>query len=112
LNNLPKTVPSPTESEQAKGYVFRSLTQMTIDDVRHYRYPWMLRTTVDAYAAADLMQRAKALVWLEDALRRAPTPQEVNSEAWTSAEVLFALRHAKSVLSQKPAAQVSALPAR
>ena len=34
--------------------------QFTLDDVRHYRFPWMLRTTVDAYANGSAMQKARA----------------------------------------------------
>ena len=41
-SNLPQAVPTPLQSEMAKGYVFRSKTQFTLDDVRHYRFPWML----------------------------------------------------------------------
>lgn len=101
LGNLPRAVPGPGESEQAKGYVFGGGTQFTIDDVRHYRYPWMLRATVDAYAGADLLGKARALLWLEEALNRAPTAEDLHSEVWTSAEVLFALRHVQSTLRRQ-----------
>ena len=50
LAGLPRQVPALNESEAAKGYVFRSKNQFTLDDVRHYRYPWMLATTVEAFA--------------------------------------------------------------
>ena len=43
LDQLPQRVPGPIENEVAKGYVFRSKTQFTLDDVRHYPFPWMLR---------------------------------------------------------------------
>ena len=98
LSNLPETVPAPGEDEQAKGVIFISKTQFMVDDVRHYRYPWMLRTTIDAYENGDLLQRAGALIWLDEALRRAPTVEDLHREGWTMAEVLFALRHAQMVL--------------
>jgi hypothetical protein len=113
LNNLPQAVPTPGESEQSKGYVFVKRTQVTLDDVRHYRYPWMLRTTIDSYANADVFQRARALLWLEEALAEAPSVADLNSEAWTSAEVLFALRHAQSALHRNSGGKAqSALPIR
>src|SRR5262249_40788925 len=70
LDQLPQAVPSPLDNEQAKGYVFRSKLQYTLDDVRHYRFPWMLTTTIDAYANGGVVQKARAALWIEEALRR------------------------------------------
>jgi hypothetical protein len=98
LEHLPQSVPPPLQSEQAKGYVFRSKTQFTLDDVRHYRFPWMLTTTVDAYANGSAMQKARATLWIEEALRRPLLPADLRNEHWTIAETLFALRHVRSVL--------------
>ena len=98
LEQLPQAVPTPLQSEQAKGYVFRSKTQFTLDDVRHYRFPWMLTTTVDAYANGSVVQKARAALWIEEALRRPLTPADMRNEHWTIAETLLALRHVRSVL--------------
>jgi hypothetical protein len=100
LEQLPQGVPSPLQSEQAKGYVFRSKTQFTLDDVRHYRFPWMLSTTVDAYANGSVMQKARAALWIEQALARPLTPADLRNEHWTIAETLLALRHVRSVLEE------------
>jgi len=111
LDQLPQSVPSPLQSEQAKGYVFRSKTQFTLDDVRHYRFPWMLTTTVDAYANGTVTQKARAALWIEEALRRPLTPADMRNEHWTIAETLLALRHVQSVLNgavAPPAASVGA----
>jgi hypothetical protein len=111
LEQLPQAVPPPLQSEQAKGYVFRSKTQFTLDDVRHYRFPWMLTTTVDAYANGGRVQKARAALWIEEALRRPLTPSDMRNEHWTIAETLFALRHVRSVLegaSGRPAVSVGA----
>jgi hypothetical protein len=102
LNNLPQTVPVVWQNEAAKAYVFRSDTQMTLDDVRHYQYPWMLRATIDAYPRGDMLEKARALVWLEKALERPITAKELRFETWTGAETLFALRHAQAVLHPQP----------
>jgi hypothetical protein len=102
LNNLPQAVPLVWQNEAAKAYVFRSDTQMTLDDVRHYQYPWMLRTTIDAYPRGDMFEKARALVWLEKALKRRITAEELRFETWTGAEILFALRHAQAVLHPQP----------
>ncbi len=75
LDQLPQRVPGPIENEVAKGYVFRSKTQFTLDDVRHYPFPWMLRATVEAYESGTTAQRARALLWLEEAFKN-PLRQE------------------------------------
>jgi hypothetical protein len=108
LDDLPRSVPSPIESEVAKGYVFSTERQFTLDDVRHYRFPWMLRTTVDAYGSGSTMQKASAAVWIEHALRKPLTPADVNNEHWTIAETLYALRHLAAALGTKPDGRAAA----
>ena len=85
----------------AKGYVFRSKTQFTLDDVRHYRYPWMLLTTVGAYANGSAVQRARAALWIEQAFRRPLLPADLHNEHWTIAETLYALRRVRAILDGK-----------
>ena len=101
LNNLPLTVPKPAEGESAKGYVFLGEGQFTLDDVRHYRYPWMLRETIDSYAHGNLVGRTRALLWLDEALKKASTAEDLRLETWTSAEILFALRRAQAAVTMK-----------
>ena len=89
--------------------MFRSERQLTLDDVRHYRFPWMLTTTVDAYANGNRMQKARAALWIEEALRKPLTPADMRNEHWTIAETLLALRHVRAVLegtAVRPAASV------
>ena len=111
LEQLPQAVPTPVESEIAKGYVFRSKTQFTLDDVRHYRFPWMLRTTVEAYANGSAVQRARATLWIEEALRRRCRPADIHTEYWTIAETLFALRHVRAVLEGRRSAALAVVGA-
>jgi hypothetical protein len=111
LDQLPQAVPPPLQSEQAKGYVFRSERQFTLDDVRHYRFPWMLTTTVEAYANGSVTQKARAALWIEEALRRPLSPADMRNEHWTIAETLLALRHVQAVLegaSGRPAVSAGA----
>jgi len=111
LEQLPRSVPSPLQSEMAKGYVFRSKTQFTLDDVRHYRFPWMLSTTVNAYVNGSTLQKARAALWIEEAFRRPLSPPDLHNEHWTIAETLLALRNVRSVLegsSSRPNLSVGA----
>jgi len=103
LNNLPP-VPPPGKNDSAKSFVYlpgQASTQITLDDVRHYAYPWLVRETVDAYARGNLFARTGALLWLDQALSAPTHPADLKSEVWTSSEVLFALQHAKSMLARK-----------
>jgi hypothetical protein len=101
LEQLPQGVPTPIQSEMAKGYVFRSKTQFTLDDVRHYRYPWMLLATVGAYANGSPVQRARATLWVEEAFRRPLRPADLHNEHWTIAETLYALRRVRAILEAR-----------
>jgi Novel STAND NTPase 1 len=101
LEQLPARVPAPLENELAKGYVFRSKTQFTLDDVRHYPFPWMMRATVESYENGTRSERARALLWLEQALQAPRRAEEFRNEFWTMAETLFALRYVQPLLDPK-----------
>ena len=96
-------MPGLGESEISKGNVFRTKTVMTVDDSRHYRFPWMLRTTVEAYANGTVAQRARALLWIEEALGAPLRIEDFHNEFWTMSEILFALGHAQAHLDGKSA---------
>jgi hypothetical protein len=98
LDQLPQRVPGPIENEVAKGYV-RGETYFTLDDVRHYVFPWMLRATVEAYANGNSTQRARALLWLEDAFQDPLQVEDFRGEFWTMAETLFALRQVRALMT-------------
>jgi conflict system STAND superfamily ATPase len=101
LDQLPQRVPGPLENEVAKGYVFRSKTQFTLDDVRHYEFPWMLRATAESYGSGTTLQRTRALIWLEQAFQSPMRLEDFRAEFWTMAETLFALRQAQALLDPK-----------
>jgi hypothetical protein len=101
LDQLPPRVPAPIENEVAKGYVYRSEIQFTLDDVRHYPFPWMLRATAESYETGTTAQRARALVWLEQAFKTPLRPADFRNEFWTMAETLFALRQVQGLLDPK-----------
>jgi hypothetical protein len=109
LDQLPQRVPGPIENEVAKGFVFRSKTQFTLDDVRHYPFPWMLRATVEAYANGTTAQRARALLWLEEAFKRPLRQEDFRTEFWTMAETLFALRQVQGRLERRADEPTAAL---
>ncbi|MGH8130483.1 MAG: hypothetical protein ACRES3_06485, partial [Steroidobacteraceae bacterium] len=103
LDRLPQIVPDPLQSEISKGVVFRSKTQITLDEVRHYLFPWMLRTTVESYADGDASHRARAVLWMEEAFKRPLHAEDFHSEYWTIAETVFALRDVEAKLNANSA---------
>lgn len=100
LEDLPQRIPGPLEDEVAKGVVFQSKAKVTLDEVRHYPFPSMLRATVQTYANGNVRQRARALLWIESAFKRPLRAEDFHSEHWIMAETLFVLRHAKALLEQ------------
>jgi hypothetical protein len=109
LDRLPQRVPGPIENEVAKGYVFLDNGQFTLDDVRHYPFPWMLRATVEAYQSGTTAQRARALLWLEDAFKSPMRQEDFHSEFWTMAETLFALRQVQGLIGRRADEPTAAL---
>jgi hypothetical protein len=118
LDELRPDVPTVQDIEVAKGFVFgQSKGAFLLDQVRHYKYPWMLRATVDAYANGNLWGRTRGAVWIRHALERPLSPTDFllggsQFQDWAMAEVLIALRHALYVLdgSSKRAAEMASAP--
>jgi hypothetical protein len=109
LDRLPQRVPGPIENEVAKGYVFLDNGQLTLDDVRHYPFPWMLRATVEAYQSGTTAQRARALLWLEEAFKSPMREEDFHKEYWTMAETLFALRQVQGLIGRQADEPTAAL---
>lgn len=103
LDNLPIAIPQFRENEIAKANLLvKAGASVEIDDSRFYRLPWMLLATVESQSAGTLYERARALVWVEEALKAPFTQADLGSEAWIAAEVLFALRETQASLEGKP----------
>jgi hypothetical protein len=99
LEQLPQRVPGAIENEISKGYVHLTKTDLTLDDARHYTFPWMLRATVESYANATASERVRALLWLEEAFQNPRRVEDFGPEYWTMAETLFALREVQQQLA-------------
>ena len=100
LDTLPIAVPEFRENEIPKANLLAK--GGALDDSRFYRFPWMLLVTVEAQANGSAYQRARALVWVERALKAPVTQADFGSEAWIAGEVLFALRQTAARLDGKP----------
>jgi hypothetical protein len=114
LQELPQTAPGPLQNDISKGVVSLKKMQIVLDESRQYLLPWMLRTTVESYASGTLPQRARAVLWIEDAFKRPlRASEDLRSEHWTIAETLIALRGVEARLNassaQNPRKRLSTL---
>lgn len=92
LERLPKDIPAVRANEIPKANLRATERDVEIDDSRTYRFPWMLLATAEAFAGGTPIQRARALIWIEGALKAPLTRADFGSESWIVGEVLFALR--------------------
>jgi hypothetical protein len=69
----------------------------------------MLRATVEAYESGTTAQRARALLWLEEAFKRPLRQEDFRTEFWTMAETLFALRQVQGRLERRADEPTAAL---
>jgi hypothetical protein len=96
LANLPGEVPHLRTLEVSRAVIVVAESNRRrvseTDDLRHYRFPWMLLATVEAVPRGNALERARALIWLEEALHHPIVPADFAAEVWVMAEVLLALR--------------------
>ncbi|TDR93009.1 ATP-binding protein [Enterovirga rhinocerotis] len=104
LDALPITVPQFRDNEISKANLLvKAGASVEVDDSRFYRFPWMLLATVETQESGSLLQRARALVWVEQALKAPLSNADFGNEAWIAGEVLFVLRQVEARLEGKPA---------
>jgi len=96
LDTLPK-LPIPVDEADRVYRYYRTQDGLANDDYVQIKLPWLLVATADAYPSGDLLQRAKALRWLDEALdQRSVQDADTKPENWWRAELLFALRYVLS----------------
>ena len=69
ISQLPSRAPSASDAEH-DDYWIDSKDGSHIDGYTHPKLPWMLVATVDAYPSGSILQRARALQWLESAVQQ------------------------------------------
>ena len=93
LDSLPETLLSASDADHTYIW-YKSKEAWTNDDYVQIRLPWLLVGTVDAYENGSVLQRAKALLWIEDALAQPSiATADTTVENWWRAEILFGLRY-------------------
>jgi len=93
LDNLPTVSISAGDIEHPYFY-FMTKDGYADDSFVQTRLPWLLVGTADAYRNGSLVQRAKALTWLEKALdQRSVVTADTAPDDWLRAELLYAIRY-------------------
>ena len=82
---------------QPERYRYRFLKPpevLQVDHIAQLRLPWMIVATVDAFPHGSVLQRTRALDWLEDTLEQDSVARaDLKKENWVRAETLFALKY-------------------
>jgi hypothetical protein len=93
LDNLPMVTISADDADHPYFWIETKDGPAT-DDFVQLRLPWLLIGTADAYRNGSIIQRAKALAWLEEALdQRSVVTADTTPENWWRAELLYSLRY-------------------
>jgi hypothetical protein len=93
LDNLPTVTISADDADHPYFY-FETKDGYANDGFVQIRLPWLLIGTADAYRNGNIVQRAKALVWLEEALdQRSVVTADTAPDNWWRAELLYSLRY-------------------
>jgi hypothetical protein len=93
LDNLPASAVPASLGENYYVEIKQSSTRQ-IDHFVQLTMPWMLIATIDAYPNGNLLQKARALSWVERTLGHESVKNaDAEQENWWRGELLIALNH-------------------
>ena len=96
MANLPSVLPMPKEDTSSSATVITKQFGASADSTHHFKLPWVLIGTVDAYPAGTIVQRARAARLLHQVSdRRESIREELHGMPWLQAETLIALRYVR-----------------
>jgi hypothetical protein len=92
LSHLPDK--PPLDNSVSSVWVTPRIGDRFTDNSTQITLPWTLIATADAYTAGDYVERALALLWMEQVLDQdAVMHIDTHPQDWWRAEFLFALRY-------------------
>ncbi|MBT9610550.1 MAG: terpene cyclase/mutase family protein [Aquabacterium sp.] len=95
LENLPNTVYPASAGETKFTQLWRGAHLQT-DHFIQLTMPWTLIATIDSYKDGDLIQKSKALHWIEATLmHNSVKDADREQNNWWRSELLIALNHAR-----------------
>lgn len=90
LDHLPPDV-TTTEAEYRWITIKSGTTEL--DAFVHVQLPWSLIATADAFHDGNLLQRARALKWIEQSLETGLSEDDEKRADWWRAELVYAMRY-------------------
>jgi hypothetical protein len=92
LENLP--VLDPKQPVENVYIELKAPTRVYIDEISQVPIPWSIVATIDAYPNGDVLDRVRAVRWLQGALRQDTVLKaDANDNNWWRAELLYGLRY-------------------
>lgn len=96
MAHLPSDLPMPKDDTSSSATVITKQFGPSADSTHHFKLPWVLIGTVDAYPAGNIVQRAHAArLFHQVSDRRDPIRDDLHGMPWLQAETLIALRYVR-----------------
>jgi hypothetical protein len=93
LENIPAS-PLPASLGEVTYVELKRGTTLQIDHFVQLTMPWMLVATIDAYRSGNILQKTRALTWIEDTLSHESTKNaDAEQGNWWRAELLIAMNY-------------------
>jgi hypothetical protein len=93
MAHLPSDLPMPKDQTRSSATVITKQVGPAADSTHHFKLPWVLIGTVDAYPAGNIVQRARAArLFHQVSDRRDSIRDDLHDMPWLQAETLIALR--------------------
>lgn len=96
MAHLPSILPMPKDDTSSSTTVITKEFGPSADSTHHFKLPWVLIGTVDAYPAGNIAQRARAArLFHQVSDRRDSIRNDLHDMPWLQAETLIALRYVR-----------------
>jgi hypothetical protein len=96
MAHLPAILPMPKEETSSAQTVLTRQYGPAADPTHHFKLPWVLIATVDAYSAGGIAQRARAAqLFHQISDRQDSIRSDLKELPWLEAETLIALRYVR-----------------
>jgi hypothetical protein len=102
LDNIPASAIPASLGENSYLGINRGNATVQIDHFVQLTMPWTTIATIDAYANGDLLQKTRALGWMERTLsHESVNNADAEQENWWRAELLIALNYLDKRIDKK-----------
>jgi len=101
LRGVPPEFKAKDDEGQQRPELRGSSNIPRIDTFVQLKLPWMLIATVDAYSNGNILQKGRALDWINVALsKQSVLTADANTESWKRAELLYAIKYVRTLAAK------------